>query len=174
MNLKRTTAIARTTLLLFALLFIAASCSLLGGKSTKPVAWNIKITKSTPASIEVDLIGVSPSEDGYWRRSVKPDDYWDPNKPIRKQAATRMKSTRFEEGPTFVLKSEDPIWNKWLSYGATELLIMASLKNKHSNDESDPRRLFISITKGAWQAKDKTLEVEILEDQIRVLNRENL
>ena len=173
MNPKQTAAMARTSLLLFALLLIAPGCSLLGGKGTKPVAWTIKITKSTAASVEVDLVGISPSEDGYWRRSVKPDDYWNPNKPIQKQAASRMKSTRFEEGPTFVLKNDDPIWNKWLSYGATELLIMASLPNKYSNDESDPRRQIVSIAKNAWQAKDKTLEVEILDGQIRVLNPAN-
>jgi hypothetical protein len=50
---------------------------------------------------------------------------------------------------------------------------MASLPNKYSNDESDPRRQIISIGKGAWQAKDKTLEVEILDGQIRVLNPAN-
>jgi hypothetical protein len=155
--------------LLLSLVLLAPGCSSAGHKSGKAKAWNVKITKSTVASVEVDLLGISSPEDSYWRRSVKPDDYWNPNKPIRKQASNRMKSTRFEEGSTFVLKSDDATWNKWLSYGATELLVMANLPGKYSNDEADPRRLIIPIGKNDWQAKDKTLELEILDSQIRVL-----
>jgi hypothetical protein len=169
MSPARLLSFASCSALLLSLALLAPGCSSAGHKSGKAKPWNIKITKSTAASVEVDLIGVSPSEDGYWRRSVKPDDYWNPNKPIRKQAGSRMKSTRFEEGPTFVLKGDDLIWKSWLNYGATELLVMANLPGKYSNDEADPRRLIIPIGKNDWQAKDKTLELEILDGQIRVL-----
>ena len=160
---------ARNTLVAFAVGLLAQGCASSGHNSGKPVAWNIKVTKSTAASVEADLLGISPSEDSYWRQSVKPDDYWNPNKAIRRQALERAKTTRFEQGPTFVLKIDDPIWNKWRSYGATELLVMVNLPDKHSNDESDPRRLIIPIGKKAWEAKANTLELEILDGQIRVL-----
>jgi len=32
----------------------------------KPVAWNVSITKATPASIEADVVGVSASDKPYW------------------------------------------------------------------------------------------------------------
>lgn len=148
---------------------LASGCGSAGHKSGKPVAWNLKIKKTTAASVEVDLIGVSPSEDAYWRRSVKPDDYWNSSKPIRKQAQSRMKSTRFESGDVFELKAEDPIWKQWKGYGTSELLVMANLPGKYSNDESDPRRLIVPIGKNEWLAKEKTLELEVLDGQIRVL-----
>ncbi len=133
------------------------------------MAWNLKIKKSTPASVEVDILGISSSEDSYWRRSVKPDDYWNPNKPIRKQAQARAKSTRFENDSVYLLKMDDPIWTQWRGYGSSELLIMANLPGTYSNDESDPRRAILSLGKNAWQAKDKTIELEVLDGQIRVL-----
>ncbi len=148
---------------------VLSGCGSTGHKSGKPVAWNVNVTKRTAASVEVDLIGVSPSEDAYWRRSVKPDDYWNPSKPIRKQAQNRARSDRFENGTVFLLKIDDPIWNQWRSYGASELLVMANLPGKYSNDEADPRRLVVPIGKNEWTAKNKTLELEVLDGQIRVL-----
>jgi hypothetical protein len=162
-------SIARAAALAAVVALLTAGCASSGHKSGKPVAWNVKVTKSTAASVEVDLLGISPSEDSYWRRSVKPDDYWNPNKPIRKQAQNRSRTTRFESGPVFVLKMDDPIWKQWRSYGTTELLVMANLPGKYSNDEADPRRLIVPIGKNDWQAKDNTLELEILDGQIRVL-----
>ena len=159
----------RFAILLLAIGLMTPACGSAGHKSGKPIAWNVKITKSTAASLEVDLIGVSPSEDAYWRRSVKPDDYWNPSKPVRKQAQNRAKTTRFESGNVYVLKIDDPTWNQWRAYGTSELLVMANLPGKYSNDEADPRRLVVPIGKNDWQAKDKTIELEVLDSQIRVL-----
>lgn len=170
MNLRQSRVLARTSLLLLALCLVAPGCSSTGHKSGKPVAWNVKITKTTAASVEVDIIGVSMSEDAYWRRSVKPDDYWNPSKPIRAQAKARTRTTRFENGSVFVLKLEDPIWNQWRGYGTSELLVMANLPGKYSNDEADPRRLILPLGKNDWLPREsKTLELEILDAQIRPL-----
>lgn len=140
-----------------------------GCKSTpkpKPVTWKVEITKQTPASIEVDVVGVSPSEKPYWQNNVRPDDYWK-NGPVR-QAAQKL-STTFQEGNTFTIQTTDPIWKQWFGYGATELMIMANLPGKYDNGPYDRRRLFVTLDKKAWESKDKTLKIQILDEFIRVL-----
>lgn len=154
--------------LLAALGLIAVGCAS-GPKTGKPVPWTVKIKKSTPASIAVDLVGISPSEDSHWRRAVKPSDYWSPNSLIREQVKSRARTTTFETEQEFVLKRDDPIWKEWTSYGSSELLIMASLPGKFSNDEFDPRRQIVSLGKNAWQTKNQTLEIEISDTQVRVV-----
>jgi len=161
MNLPRLFAGSGKVLLLAACL-AAAGCA-----GSKPVAWNTKITRTTTASIEVDLVGISPSEDAYWRRSVKPTKYWMPGDPVRKQVLSRAKTTQFKDGDVFVLKADDPVWKQWLNYGATELLIMANLPGRFTDDESDPRRLILPLGSKSWDAKNKTIEIQILDGQIR-------
>jgi hypothetical protein len=154
----------------FSLTVLACSLALLGCKSTpKPAPWTVKITKVTPASIEVDLVGISRSEDAYWRNSVKPDDYWKPNSLLRKQVEKRKKGTNFADSSEFILAKDDPIWNTWSGYGTYELLIMANLPGRHDNSPSDPRRVFLPLDKGSWDAKNKTIEVEISDTQVRPL-----
>lgn len=133
---------------------------------TKPVAWNLSVTKTTPASIEVDLIGVSPLEKPSWN-NVKPDDYWKPNDSVR-QGAKKV-TTNFQTGPTFVLERENPIWNEWFKQGATELMIMANLPGVYSNGPDDRRRRFLPLNKNAWKSEHKTLQIEIQDEFIKVL-----
>jgi hypothetical protein len=135
-------------------------------KPPKPVPWSVTITKQTPASIEVDLVGVSPSEKPYWQNNVRPDDYWK-NGPVR-QAAQKV-TTTFKEGATFTLPSTDPIWKQWFGYGTTELMIMANLPGKYDNGPYDRRRVFVPLDKKAWESKDKTIKIQILDEFIRVL-----
>jgi hypothetical protein len=147
--------------------FLAAGCGS-APKKAKPVNWDMKLTKVTPASIEVDLIGISKSEDSYWR-NLRPDDYWKPNSPVRKQVEKRAKTTKFEASPEFVLPKDDPIWNAWFGYGSVELVVMANLPGKFGNDPADPRRLVLPLDKKQWLAKDKTIELEVSDVQVRAL-----
>jgi len=149
---------------------VMAGCPSTGHKGGKIVPWNLKITKRPAASVEVDLLGVNRSDDTYWRDTLKPDDYWNPNKTIRKQVKDRTKSTKFESGSEFVLSRDDDMWQKWFQYGSMELLVIADLPGKFSNDASDPRRKFLPLGKNEWEpATKRTIELEILDDQIRVL-----
>jgi hypothetical protein len=135
----------------------------------KVIAWNLQLTKKTPASITVDLIGLNKADDAYWRRGLKPDDYWNPNKPIRRQAQDRRATADFGTNGVWVLPRENEMWGKWAQYGSYELLIIANLTGNYSNDEFDARRQFLLLGNGEWKAKHKTLEVEILDGQIRVV-----
>ena len=157
-----------------AILFAAIALTTVGCGTTKPrpVVWNVSITKATPASIEVDLVGVNGLEKGQWL-SVKPDDYWKPNNSIRQNA--KKVSTSFKDGSPWCLGKTNQIWKEWFSYGATELMIMANLPGKFPNDASDRRRLFLPLDKKVWEpAKKETLEVEVQDEFIRVLTPQKL
>ncbi len=163
MNLTKSRTFSFTLLSLL-LALIAAGC---GTPKPKPVRWNLSITKNTPASIEVDVVGVNPSEKPYWMNSVKPDDYWKPNSTARKSA--RKITQTLQMGQPWVIAREDDIWNQWFSYGATELMIMANLPGAYDNGPFDQRRLFVSLDKNLWQAKGKTLQIEVQDQMIHVL-----
>ncbi len=167
MKLSPKRSLAPMTPVLLVIALVAVGC----GSTPKPKVrtWTIKITKVTPASIEVDLLGVNKSEDSYWR-SVSVSKYWQPNSPLRREAESRAKSTRFEGSREYVLSKDDPIWAKWFGYGAYELMVIANLPGSFSDGAADPRRLFVPLDKAQWpQAKDQTLELEISENQVRVL-----
>jgi hypothetical protein len=158
-------------------IFVVAVCLFAGGCASGPppvtrgavVPWTIKLAKVTPASVEVDLIGVSKSENDYWK-SINLDEYWKPNSPIRQQAAGRAKTTRFETSNAFALDAKDPIWKTWFGYGSYEVVVLANLPGKFAGGANDPRRLFLLLGKKEWNPQTKrTLDLEVLESQVRVL-----
>lgn len=151
--------------LLFALVAVALLATGCGTTKPKPVAWSLVINKTTPASIEVDLIGVTPLDKSYWLNTVKPNDYWKPGNPTRKNA--KKLSSKFESGPKWTVSPDDPGWQSWLAYGATELLVIADLHVRDaSNDPTDPRRFFLPLDKNAWDTKDKVLNIVIEDERI--------
>jgi hypothetical protein len=150
--------------LLAALTLVGAGC---GTPKPKPVMWNVSITKITPASIEIDLVGVAPMQKPYLT-NVKVDDYWKPGNSIR--AGLKKVTARLPTGQPWILKADDPIWQQWKSYGTTELMIMATLPCKDCGDGPfDRRRLFVPLDKHYWNAKHKTLEFEVQDEMIRPL-----
>ena len=66
--------------LLVAVSFVAAGCG--STPKPKPVAWDISITKKTPASIEVDLVGITSSEKAFCD-GLTADQYWKPGSRVR-------------------------------------------------------------------------------------------
>ena len=147
----------------FGMLGLLAGCS----TGPKAVAWNLNINKVTPASIEVDIVGISPSEKPYWMNAVKPDTYWKPNDSIRK--GVKKISTNFSAGRTFDLQLTNPIWTQWFGYGTTELMIIANLPGTYDNGPYDRRRIFVPLNKNLWDSKDETIRLEIQDEFIRVM-----
>jgi hypothetical protein len=173
-ELKHSILTVKAVLLCLGLAALAAGCTSTSSAPTRGsvVPWTVKITKATPASVEVDVFGVSKLEDAYWRNSVRMDDYWKPDNSARRSVfdGKRAKTTRFDAPDPFVLESKDPIWKTWDSYGSYELAIIANLPGAFPNAAADPRRLFLPLGKKEWNpATKRTLEIEILEGQIRVL-----
>jgi len=128
--------------------------------------WNVSTTKVTPASVEVDLVGVTPSDEPYWK-NMRPDDYWKPDSSIR-SGATKV-TTRFQEGQTWVLSKDNPIWDKWLAHGVTEIMVIANLPGSYDNSLYDRRRVFLPLKAKAWRPKDQTLEIEVQDEFVKVL-----
>jgi hypothetical protein len=173
MNPKQTKTLLEIACLLLVVSIVAVGCASGPAPLTrgKVVPWTVKITKAAEGSIEVDLIGVSKSEDDYWRNAVRMGEYWEPNSRIRKAVfdEKRAVTTRFESGSQFVLSKDDPIWKKWSSYGTFELAVMAHLTGNFPNPAADPRRLFLKLGKNEWIAENNTLELKILDAQIFVV-----
>ncbi len=158
MNLNRWKSFSNIAVLL--LIALAA------GPGCRAPRWNVSTAKVTPASVEVDLVGVTPSDEPYWK-NMKPDDYWKPDSQIR-AGATKV-STRFQNGQTWVLRKDDPIWQAWSSHGVTEIMVIANLPGTYDNSMFDRRRLFLPLKAKAWRAKDQTLEIEVQDEFVKAL-----
>jgi hypothetical protein len=137
-----------------------------GCGAPKAQAWNLSLVKSTPATIRVDLVGVSKLERPAWE-GYDMDKYWRDGDPRRNQANKISLTPQINKPELIDQKNE--VWQKWLSRGATELLIIADLPGKHNPGPSDPRRVFLPLTPGDWQAKKNTIEIEIQDTLIMPL-----
>ena len=164
MNPMTRKAVSNLSPLLLAIALIVVGC--FGGSKIKPKAWNFTIVKTnTPASIEVDLIGITAEEKPEWE-GYSIDKYWTPGD--QKRADATEKWTRsLEMGKYESLDSKDPQWKKWFGRGVTHLLIIARLPGTHPPGPADPRRKIISLDKGEW--KGNTLEFEVRATGIRIL-----
>ena len=139
---------------------LASGCGALGSsKKVKPVAWNVTITKATPASIEVDVIGVTDEEKKFYD-GLNMDGYW-PNSQVRRDADKL--STILKDKQPWTIKIDDPKWVQWKNRGVTTLLVVADLPV--------PNGLWkvpLTLDKKSWNASNHTLEIEIQNTLIRV------
>lgn len=139
---------------------------LMTGCSSTPVAWNVKIHK--PATIEVDLVGVKEREkpllDAY---SI--DKYWSPDDPVRKDADKLSSDAKPTED--WLITRKDPKWKSWLNRGVGGVFIIANLPGNFDSGP-DPRREYLPLTKGHWDAKKRTLEIEVQSSRILILTPE--
>lgn len=150
------------SLLLFGLL--VSGCGG-GGKATiKPRPWAVSIVKNTPASIEVDLVGVTELEKQAWE-GYSITRYWTPGD--QRRANADKLSMDLVTGKPWIIEATDPKWNQWLGRGVTSLLLIARLPGRFEAGSADPRRLFISLDKNKW--KEKTIKFEIFDTEIRQL-----
>src|SRR5262249_51980290 len=101
--------------------------------------------------------------------TVKPDEYWADNSPIR--AGVTKISTNFLRSSTWVVPKTDPIWKQWLSLGASELVVMTDLPGGFDNGPRDPRRLFLPLAPKSWDAEKKTLELQVVDERVKILTR---
>jgi hypothetical protein len=179
MKPKQTRTLLRTLCLLLVVSIIGISgisCTTLFSRNT-PVPWTVKISKVTEDSVEVDLIGVSRADYDQWH-NMKVNKYWpddrDPESGRLRKAAFDAQlavTTRFPDGKTFVLSEDDPIWKTWTARGVFELAVVANLTGKfpdRDNPAADPRCRFLKLGRKEWKAKNRTLELRILDGQVLV------
>jgi hypothetical protein len=155
--------INRLSVLLVTAVLVCVGC---GTPKPKNQPWSLNLTKVTPASIEVDLIGVSQLEKAAWE-GYPLDNYWAPGD-LRRRNADKLTSN-FQSGNTWSVPQTDPKWKGWLGRGASELLIIANLPGSFPSGPADPRRIFLPLDKKAWEAKGQTLEIQIQDTLINVM-----
>ena len=153
-------------ILLAVLSLICAGCG-----SPSPAAWNLSLKKVTPASIDVDIVGVQPSDEARLM-NMKPSDWWapPPNNVMRKGYEDMMTSSTFQTDDTWVVSRKETIWKKWFSSGVTEIMVIANLPRVHDDTVTDGRRTFLKLTKADWKdTVNKTIEIHIQDDRVRVM-----
>ena len=143
-----------------------------GCASKKPQPWNVSLTKTTPATIQVDLIGVRMGDKAEWAgRSI--NEYWSPGSKVREEADKLTYSLKM--GEPVVVKSTDTKWKEWFAHGANELLIIANLPGEFPPGGEDPRRKFLPLRSKDWSPEKKnTIEIEVKQTGIRVLTPQNV
>ena len=150
----------------FILTVVVLACLLSAGcVSSRPTSWNLSITKSTYASIEVDLVGITTAEKPYWQ-GYDIDKYWNAGDLRRKNAKPLTQILKM--GQPWVISIDNSKWQEWLNRGATELLVIANLPGHFDAGLGDPRRIFLSLNPRDWKAKNQTLEIEIQDTMILV------
>jgi len=134
----------------------------------QPTAWDLVVNKNTPASIEVDLIGVSDIEKPAWE-GYDVDRYWTPGD-SRRANADKL-TMNLPSGQPWIVSKNDPHWQQWLDHGATELLVMANLPGRFAPGPTDPRRVFIPLDREHWNTKSGRLEIEVQDTIVRPITR---
>lgn len=159
-------------LCLFASALALAFAGCASSPKIKPFPWTLSVTKNTAASIEMDVIGVTASDQKYYE-GVSWEDYWKPDSQIRHDAP---KLTKFlEKGTAWVVcaknQPEHPtyevaadVWGQWTKRGVIELLLVARLP-----EAGGLWKVPLSLDKKAWQATNKTIEIEVLDSRIKVI-----
>jgi len=146
-------------------LLTAVAFFMVGCRST-PVAWNINIRK--PPTIEVDLVAVKEREKPQLE-TYSIDKYWAPNDVLRQDADKVSADSSGSE--TWIITRKDEKWKSWLGRGASGLFIIANLPGSFEGSP-DPRREYLPLTKDHWDAKKRTLEIEVQNSRIIVLTPE--
>jgi hypothetical protein len=143
-----------------------------GCASKQPQPWNVSIVKKTPATIQVDLVGVRQGDKAEWAgRNIT--EYWSAGSQVRKDADKL--SLNLKMGEPVVIPSTDPKWREWFQHGAQELLVIANLPGEFAPGGEDPRRKFLPLRSQDWEpAKKATLEIEVLQSRIQVLTPQKL
>lgn len=149
-------------------LVLAIGCSTTKAQP-KPVAWNIKIEKTVPASIEVHLIPVNRFNRAEWE-NYDITEYWKPNNRRRADQRRTMWSKDLRENQPEEIAKTDPEWERWLKEDkATELLLIANLPGRDfPTGPADPRRKFLPLDKSYWAAEKGTLEIEVRTTEVLI------
>lgn len=127
----------------------------------KPVAWNLIITNTTTDSVQVDLVGATPEELSRFYDRLSMGTYWKPDGDVRKDA-DKMSKLLVSHGQ-WTVNRKDPKWRRWLGRGVKQVLVVADLPEKNAL-----WKVPVSLDKGAWDAKHRTLQIEIQTTLIRI------
>lgn len=107
---------------------------------------------ATMAQLQVDLVGISPTDKDL---ASYPVDSWFAGGNAKRQAAqSYTKAFVFtNEVGVMTIEPNDPIWKAWKDRGVTQLLILASHKNIKYVADSESCLKLIPMTTDRWKVK---------------------
>lgn len=137
-----------------------------GTPRPKPVAWKLDIQKKVP--VEVDVVAVTARDKAKWD-TYSMDKYWSPGDGWRRDAE---KVTSPASTAELKIARKDPKWKLWLRRGVSGVYVIANLPGNFEGPV-DSRREYLPLDKRHWDPLTKgTLEVEVLENRIRLITPE--
>jgi outer membrane murein-binding lipoprotein Lpp len=152
---------------------LALAAVLAGGCSSRPKMgqYDIQVSldptlasSAAVPSIEVDLVGVSPTGQAVWDAQSM-NAYWAAANPER-QTADRYTMT-FGAGDTSpeTLESDDPIWKRWA--GEEYVYVLANLPGVSTDaaGSADSRRLMIPLDTRHWD-RGQPIQVEVQRNRL--------
>ncbi len=106
---------------------------------------------ATMAQLQVDLVGISPTDADL---ASYPVDTWFSGGDTKRQGAQAYtKAFVFSEPGVVTIDNNDPIWKVWQERGVTQLLILASHKNIKYVEGAEARRKLIPLTTDRWKVR---------------------
>jgi hypothetical protein len=152
--------IASGLALLSTLALLAVGC---GTPARKPAAWNLSLTKKTPASIEVDVVGVTEDEKRFYE-GLAMDDYWKSGSQVRRDADKL--SQILQKDQPWVVANTDAKWRQWMNRGVKDLVVIANLPVKNGL-----WKITLPLDEKSWDSKSEdvkkdTLKIDVLETRI--------
>lgn len=140
--------------------------SLFGGCSGGPGKYNVTVTPAAGMreggrfpSFEVDVVGVNQT-DADRLKSYSVNDYFSGGDPVRKDSDAKTMSFTAAKSEAQTLSMTDPVWDKWLSHGATQLVIMANIPGVSGDKGEDRRRLILPLLSKRWEGHSIEIEVQ--------------
>src|SRR5438552_9627135 len=124
------------------------------------------------SSVIVDLVGINSSSQPIWM-DYDMAKYWQPGDPRRKDAEPNRRTFSFVSGQStsYMMPADDPLWDKWMSEGVSDVLVLADLPPPQASRPglADARRQMLTLDKLHWPKKTKELKVSVKHSGIDVL-----
>jgi hypothetical protein len=137
------------------LMCMVSSLGCSSGPSMKPfdvtVQPQITHAPGVPASVEVNLVGVSDSDLTQWR-GYSVNQYWSPHDPLRKSAGAYVMTFSTSDPHSQTLDRTNAIWEQWRQHNAMNLFIIAFLPSipAPADAATDPRKLELPLDRRRW------------------------
>jgi hypothetical protein len=122
-------------------------------------------------SVEVHLVGVNRFEKDRWE-NMSMAEYWQPENPLRKGAASYTQVLRFGREPcTRTLEKKDPILAVWKKRKAEYLFVLADLPGLFQDmpGNADARRLRVPALESTDWGWQKEIDIAVNNSDIVAL-----
>lgn len=115
-------------------------------------------------TMEVDLVGVNETQVAAWE-AYPVSTYFSGSDPRRQEAIKATMVFTNEKPGAQTLLSNDPIWQRWASSGATKLVVLANIPGVRAQPGApDPRRVILPLDRGTYT--QDTIDLHLLRSGV--------